>query len=82
MVFNSFLGDTSKIFSDFNRVMNYFSNQNVTDLVIDLRYNGGGYVSVQEKLADYLAPASANGGLMMKETFNDKHQNYNTITAV
>ena len=78
MVFNSFLGDTSKIFSDFNRVMNYFSAQNVTDLVIDLRYNGGGYVSVQEKLADYLAPASANGGLMMKETFNDKHQNYNS----
>jgi carboxyl-terminal processing protease len=78
MVFNSFLGDTSSIFSNFQKVMNYFSSQNVTDLVIDLRYNGGGYVSVQEKLADYLAPASTNGSLMMTETFNDKHQNYNT----
>jgi hypothetical protein len=35
-------------------------------------------VSLQQKLADYLAPTSANDQLMMKETFNDKHQNYNT----
>jgi carboxyl-terminal processing protease len=78
MVLNSFLGDTSQIFSDFQRVMNVFSSQNVSDIVIDLRYNGGGYVSVQQKLADYLAPNSVNGSVMMKETYNDKHQNYNT----
>ncbi|MEO8762706.1 MAG: S41 family peptidase [Ginsengibacter sp.] len=77
MVLNSFLGDTSQIFSDFDRVMNNFAAQSVTDIIIDLRYNGGGYVSVQEKLADYLAPASANGSVMMKETYNDKHQDYN-----
>ncbi|MDQ6902272.1 MAG: S41 family peptidase [Bacteroidota bacterium] len=78
MVLNSFLGDTAQIFSDFQRVMNKFSTRSVSDIVIDLRYNGGGYVSVQEKLADYLAPTSANGSVMMKETYNDKHQNYNT----
>lgn len=78
MVLNSFLGDTSQINNDFQRVMNIFSNKNVTDIIVDLRYNGGGYVSVQEKLADYLAPASTNDKLMMKETFNDKHQSYNT----
>lgn len=78
MVLNSFLGDTSQIFSDFNRVMTNFANKDVTDIIVDLRYNGGGYVSVQQKLADYLAPNAANNGLMMKETFNDKHQNYNT----
>ena len=78
MVLNSFLGDTSKINSDFQRVMSNFATQNVSDIVIDLRYNGGGYVSVQEKLADYLAPSSANGKVMMKETYNDKHTNYNT----
>jgi carboxyl-terminal processing protease len=77
MVLNSFLGDTSQIFNDFARVFNNFGAQNVTDIVIDLRYNGGGYVSVQEKLADYLSPASANGSVMMKETYNDKHQDYN-----
>ena len=82
MVLNSFLGDTAKIYNDFQRVMNSFSSQNVSDIVIDLRYNGGGYVSVQEKLADYLAPASANGNVMMKETYNNKHQNYNTTLYI
>ncbi|MEP6927710.1 MAG: S41 family peptidase [Ginsengibacter sp.] len=77
-VFNSFLGDTGKISNDLQRVINNFSSQNVSDVIVDLRYNGGGYISVQEKLADYLAPASANGNVMMKETYNDKHQNYNT----
>jgi carboxyl-terminal processing protease len=78
MVVNYFLGDTTQIKSDFQRVMNDFATSNVTDIVIDLRYNGGGYVSLQQNLADYLAPSSANGALMMKETFNDKHQDYNT----
>lgn len=78
MVINSFLGDTAQIYTDFKRVMTNFATKNVNDIVIDLRYNGGGYVSVQEKLADYLAPTAANAALMMKETFNDKHQNYNT----
>jgi carboxyl-terminal processing protease len=78
MVMNSFLGDTAQINSDLQNVMGNFAAKNVSDIVIDLRYNGGGYVSLQQKLADYLAPNSANGGLMMKETFNDKHQDYNT----
>ncbi len=78
MVMNSFLGDTAQINTDLQNVMNNFSTKNVTDIVVDLRYNGGGYVSLQQKLADYLAPTSANNQLMMKETFNDKHQDYNT----
>ena len=61
MVMNSFLGDTAQINSDLQRVMNNFATKNVSDIVIDLRYNGGGYVSLQQKLADYLAPSSANG---------------------
>jgi carboxyl-terminal processing protease len=50
----------------------------VSDLVVDLRYNGGGYVTVQEKLANYLAPAAANGNLMMKQEYNDKYTRYNS----
>lgn len=77
-VFNSFLGDTSKIYSQLQQTFNDFARQNIKDLVVDLRYNGGGYVTVQQKLANYLAPASANGGLMMKQVFNDKYTRYNS----
>lgn len=76
--FNSFLGDTSEVYKEFTRVFNRFAAANITDLVVDLRYNGGGYVTVQQKLADWLAPSAANGQLMMKEQFNDKYTQYNS----
>jgi carboxyl-terminal processing protease len=80
LVFNSFLGDTVEINNEFNRVFNKFSNAGVNDIVIDLRYNGGGYVSVQERLANYLINSAAGNSLMMKQVYNDKHQNYNSTT--
>ena len=79
MVFNSFMGDTTSTYNEFNRVFINFSQNNVTDVVIDLRYNGGGYVTVAEKLANYLAPISANGQVMMNQTYNDKYSQYNEL---
>jgi carboxyl-terminal processing protease len=76
--FNSFLGDTSELYNEFERVFNRFVVAGINDLIVDLRYNGGGYVSVQQKLANWLAPLSANGQLMMKEQFNDKYTEFNT----
>jgi len=80
LVFNSFLGDTTQINSTLQNIFNYFVAQNVTDVIVDLRYNGGGFVSLSEKLADYLAPSAANGGLMMKQQYNDKYTQYNSTT--
>jgi len=80
MVFNSFMGDTTDTYNEFNRVFTKFSQNNVNELAIDLRYNGGGYVTVAEKLANYLAPASANGQVMMNQTYNDKYSQYNETT--
>ena len=76
--FNSFLGDTTDIYNQYSRIFGKFASANVSDVIIDLRYNGGGYVSVQEKMADWLAPQSANGQLMMKQQFNEKYTQYNT----
>lgn len=75
---NSFLGDTTELYNEFSRVSNRFASAGVGDVVVDLRYNGGGYVSVAQKLANWLAPSSANGQLMMKEQFNDKYTSYNS----
>lgn len=77
-VFGSFLGDTTAMASQFSRIFNRFSAEGVQDLVVDLRYNGGGYVSVAENLANYLAPASANGDVMMVQKFNAKYSSYNS----
>jgi carboxyl-terminal processing protease len=81
LVFNSFLGDTTEIYNEFQRVFSKFASQGVNELAVDLRYNGGGYVSVQEKLADYLVNASGNGHVMMKQQYNDKYTEYNETTT-
>lgn len=78
LVFNSFLGDTTAVLSDFNRVFNRFSAEGVQDVVVDLRYNGGGYVSLARTLANYLAPQSANGDVMMTQKFNNLYARFNS----
>ena len=77
--FNSFLGDTTQVYTAFGSIFSKFAAQQVNDVIVDLRYNGGGYVSVQEKLADYLAPLAADGDIMMQQQFNDKYQQYNSV---
>jgi len=79
-VFNAFMGDTSAVYNQFESMFSRFSAAGINDLVVDLRYNGGGYVTMQEKLANYIAPGSANGGMMMKQQFNDRNNRYNETT--
>ncbi len=76
-VFNSFLGDTSEIRDGFARIFEKFSNEHVQDVVVDLRYNGGGYVSVQNLLANYLVPSAGNQQVMLTEEFNDRYKSFN-----
>ncbi|GAO43932.1 S41 family peptidase [Flavihumibacter petaseus] len=77
MVLNSFLGDIDGMKANFAKTFADFGTAGVTDLVVDLRYNGGGYVTLQEELANYLVPATKSNTLMYKETFNDKLTEYN-----
>lgn len=80
LVFNSFLGDTTQIYTDFNRAFSRFSREGVNEVIIDLRYNGGGYVTVQERLANYLINSAFNGQVMMNERFNEENSRYNSTT--
>lgn len=80
MVYNSFLGDSAATSNSFKRIFNSWSAASVTDAVIDLRYNGGGYVSYQAELADYLAPSAANGKVMMTNSYNTNYAQYNRTT--
>lgn len=80
MVFNSFLGDTTEIFNNFQRIFNRFVQEQVNDVIVDLRYNGGGFVSVQDKLANYLVNSTASGDIMMNQQFNQKYSAWNEST--
>lgn len=74
LVFSSFI-DIANIQNQLDAVFNDFASQGVTDLVVDLRYNGGGAVSTSEYLADLIAPTSVgtNGSnLMYSYVFNSR----------
>lgn len=77
LALNSFLGDTTAIYGEFARIFSNFQSKNVSEMIVDLRYNGGGYVSMAEKLANYLAPAASNNQVMYTETFNANYTDYN-----
>ncbi|MDI1316141.1 S41 family peptidase [Flavobacterium sp.] len=58
-----------------NTVFGSFLSQNVTDLVLDLRYNSGGSVSTATKLASMIT-GQFTGQLFAKEQWNAKAQAY------
>ena len=80
LVYNSFLGNTTAVSGEMNRVFSSFASQGVSDVVIDLRYNGGGYVSLAEQMGNYLVKSAANGQLMMTQTYNAQNSSNNSTT--
>lgn len=48
-----------------------FASKNITSMIVDLRYNNGGYVETAEYMANLLAPAAADGKVMYEEHYND-----------
>lgn len=80
-VMNSFLGDTNKVRQDIDRIFSRFASASITDLVVDLRYNGGGYVLLARYLLDYLVPNGGNGQMMFTNQFNSKYAAQFNTTA-
>ncbi len=58
-----------------NNVFQKFATKGVTDLVIDLRYNGGGFVSTAEHLTNLIAPVRLANLTMFTEYYNSTMQN-------
>ena len=54
-----------------------FNDQGITDLILDLRYNGGGLVSIAESLGDYLGGDIAAGNVFSRTLFNDNNSQFN-----
>lgn len=50
--------------------MQFFQSEGIDELIIDLRYNGGGSVAVAEQILNYLVPLQSTGKLMYSYKFN------------
>lgn len=59
-----------------------FEAQGVTDLIVDLRYNGGGFLAISSQLAYMVAGGSATSNRTYNRMmFNDKHPTINPVTG-
>ncbi|MCU0437689.1 MAG: S41 family peptidase [Raineya sp.] len=82
LVFNSFLGgnngkDTQ---AELTQAFDFFASQGATELIVDLRYNGGGYVFLAEYLCNLMAPASAKGKIMFTERWNSRYSQFDVTS--
>ena len=57
-------------------------NANVTDLILDLRYNGGGYLDLASELAYMIGNTTLTSGRTFERiVFNDKNPSRNPVTG-
>ena len=77
--FNDHLASAEKALVD---AFTTLKSANVTDLVLDMRYNGGGYLDIANETAYMIAGGTATAGKTFeKVVFNDKYPNTNPVTG-
>ena len=70
LVFSDFLGSSVK---ELNNAFDIFSKEGVTDMILDLRYNGGGTLDCADSLVALLAGKPFKDKVYNTLTYNNKH---------
>jgi hypothetical protein len=79
MLFNDHVAPAEQELID---AVNQLTSSGVVDLVLDIRYNGGGYLSIASELAYMIAgPARTTNKTFERITFNDKHPSTDPVTG-
>ena len=64
----------SELIAAVNQLKAANNGAGITDLVLDIRYNGGGYLSIASELAFMIAgSANTTGKIFEQDTYNDKN---------
>jgi C-terminal processing protease CtpA/Prc len=74
LVFDEFIPPSN---AELQTAFAYFSLNNINNLIVDLRYNGGGDLSVLQNMASYVAGAAKYNTTFLTLTYNDKNSQYN-----
>jgi hypothetical protein len=68
--------------SELINAINSLKSQSITDLVLDIRYNGGGYLDIASELAYMIAgPAQTTGRTFYLQSFNSKNPSTNPVNG-
>ncbi|MEE2023996.1 S41 family peptidase [Alkalimonas mucilaginosa] len=74
LVFNSFI-ELSE--TELEQAFSYFKQQNIDELVLDVRYNGGGLIRVASQLASHIAWPTLQNKTFVTFSHNDKNPQNN-----
>lgn len=77
LVFNTFI-ELSE--TELEQAFAYFVAEGVDELVLDVRYNGGGLIRVANQLSTQIALNAVLGEVFVKYQYNDKNSSKNTTT--
>ena len=72
--FDDFIVKSEK---ELTEAFSYFNNQGATELILDMRYNGGGYLAISQQLGYMIAGEKSIGKDFSRLIFNDKRQTDN-----
>jgi carboxyl-terminal processing protease len=77
LMLNSFNIETAEI--QLINAINQLKTVGISELILDLRYNGGGYLGISAVLGTMVAGNKAYGQIFGTMIFNDKHSQYDPI---
>lgn len=73
-------GEENKWVDSLDNIFTDFKSQGISDLILDIRYNSGGRVSVATHIASVISPASipGNDNVFVRYQWNEAYQEYFT----
>lgn len=75
LVFNTFI-ELSE--TELEQAFSYFAREQIDELVLDVRYNGGGLIRVANQLSSHIALPKLQGNIFVKYRYNDKNTRKNS----
>ncbi len=76
LVFQSFI---SPAYDSLEKSFKYFKEQGIHELVLDLRYNGGGYINIANYLSSLIGGENVKDRVFNKTIFNQKYSINNSV---
>lgn len=75
MVFQHFIQISEQ---ELNQAFSFYSKNNIDELIIDIRYNGGGLSSIANQLASQIAGDNVFGDVFARYVHNENHHQENS----
>lgn len=79
LVFEEFIRSA---YPEFEEAFSLFNTQGIDELIVDLRYNGGGFVNVADTLAGWLIGKDHGNQFFTETRYNRNYSNFNETSKV